>query len=262
MQARTWLQTGLAGLLALAAWQAQAGLEIVGEEDTTTLVSEGQLKSEARGPEDVTHIFDVNAGTITLVHPTEGIHATGTPADYCQALKELQEEMEADLTEEERRMVEEFKRGLREQTKENPEVRVEERGPGEQVAGYGTRHYRVLVDDQLTEEVWLSNDPSLLGEFGDYGKLIDMTTEVSRCVSDTMGIAGGSLEEQAAYQDLMRKGIELKSTEHSDGQTATERVQAVRERNIPAEVFRPPEDSREATIKEVMRAAQEAGSGP
>lgn len=262
MQARYWLQTGLAGLLALASWPAPAGLEIVGEEDTTTLVAEGRLKSEARGPEDVTHIFDVDAGTITLVHPEAKIHATGTPADYCRSLKELQEEMEAELTEEERRMVKELKRGLREQTKESPDVRVEERGPGDQVAGYGTRHFQVFVDDRLTEEVWLSNDPALLGEFGDYGKLIDMTTEVSRCVSETMGIAGGSLEEQTAYQDLMRKGVELKSTEHGDGPAVTEGVQTVRERDIPADAFRPPEDSREATIKEVMRAAQEAGTGP
>ncbi|MFA9461939.1 DUF4412 domain-containing protein [Thiohalorhabdus sp. Cl-TMA] len=258
MVAQHWLRTALAGVLALAAWPAQAGMEIIGEEGMTTLISEGQLKSMGQGPNDPTHIFDVNEGRVTLVYPAEEVYASGTPEEYCQALKGLQEDMEKRMTEEERRMVEEFKRGLREKTKRNPEVRVEPRGGGGQVAGFGTQHYAVYVDQQLTEEVWLSDEEALMREFGDYQKLMDMTSRISRCISSTMGIAGGSLEEQKAYQELMEKGVELKSVEHTDGVSQTEQVQDIVRRDIPASTFEPPEGFKETSIKEVMLAEQEA----
>jgi len=249
-------------VLGLAACQAQAGVEIIGQEGMTTLVSNGQLRSQGLGPHDPTHIFDVNHRKVTIIYPAKEIYATGTPKEYCQALHNLQEEMKSQMSDEERRMVEEFMRGLREKTKKHPQVRVEDRGQGERIAGYPTEHFAVYVDQNLTEEVWLSEDPSLLGEFGDYTKLMDMTAEISRCISSAMGIPGGSLEEQPAYQDLMDKGVELKSVEYTDGSANTEQVQDVSERSIKEAQFQPPEGFKKTSIKEVMKAQQDEPNGP
>jgi hypothetical protein len=130
-----------------------------------------------------------------------------------------------------------------------PRVTVERTAETQTIAGLAARKYRVLANDKLYEELWLTTDTALLREL-DLGKAPDTFGRMFACM-----VGGGSdrVETSTEYRQVYAQGWPLKAVYHGDGGAAGRSlVTRVEKRDVPEPEFAPPAGFRAAPLVEIL----------
>ena len=224
---------------------AEAGWMMQEKEGDQTLISKGRLKSSA---DNISWILDGPGNKVYFIDGNEKTYAVGTVEDYCGATAALVEQTMKNLPAEQRKSLEQMMK------KDNEEVRhtvtVVGAGDGGSVAGLKTLKYKVEVDGELYEEIWLATDGDLLNEFKSLKPLL---RKFSACAS-TFGTEF-TPENAPEYLELMERGVEVKSIAYTDGspEPVTDVVK-LEKKDLPEAEFSVPRDYRQITFGEMLKS--------
>jgi hypothetical protein len=271
------------GLVAVGAMltgsAAEAGLVLTDKQGDRTLVSRGRIKELAgEGPQSV---FDLGTARAWMSNPKSKVYWEGTIEELCTTFREtaeaigksMEEQMQAQISglpPDQRAKVEDLRKMLAAQRAAADQkkatgpgvIKVERTGDTETIAGQPTRKYRVLVDDQLYEEDWLSTDPGVAREFS-LDKASALMSQVSSCADsgDSSSRAGG-VDEGKIYEKLYPEGWPLKTVSYAGGQPRVKaEVETIEKGAIPEKEFRPPAGYKKGTLREVMFFGMSGGPG-
>jgi hypothetical protein len=191
---------------------AHAGYRFVGDDGMETVISEGRMRVSIpavgymRG-------YDGARGRLWMANTKTRTFWQGTAEEYCQDAKRtrdaMMERQAANLSPEQRRLMEQYKknesanreatrerqmenippaqRGMVEQYTKPPapssvKVTIERTEERTTIAGQPVRKVRVLADGQLMEELWLATDPAFSRSI-DYAKVREIDRRVQQCTS-------------------------------------------------------------------------------
>jgi hypothetical protein len=239
-----WYFMAVALLLGLAV-TVEAGWMMQEKEGDQTLISKGRLKSSA---DNISWILDGPGSKVYFIDGHEKTYATGTVEDYCGATAALVEQTMKNLPAEQRKMMEQMMKKDNEEARHT--VSVKGAGDGGSVAGLKTVKYKVEVDGELYEEIWLATDSDLLNEFKSLKPLL---RKFSTCVS-TFGTEF-TPENSPEYLQLMERGVEVKSIAYSDGspEPVTDVVK-LEKKDLPEAEFSVPRGYRQITFEEMLKS--------
>lgn len=250
-------------LLIFSASPALAGWKAVDKEGNITLFSDGKFKHVS--PEDgMISIFDSAKGVITMVSEHERVYASGKPEDFCKGMKEMmdaaKEQMDAamaNIPPEQRAMMEEMmKQSMPAESAgpvAKPSVSIQKAGSGGKVAGWDTDKYKVMVDGNLYEEVWLVSDSTLKKDI----EKVDFSIfqKFSSCTEDQYG-RGQDPEDTPEYMELMKEGFQVKTVSHGDVEHHSSDTVSLEKRDIPESEFKVPAGYRKVSITEIFSMEQ------
>lgn len=235
---------------------SQAGVVLVDSQGSETFISEGKLKEVASEEEQVM-IFDVNRSLVTMVDDAQKAYAQGTVDQFCSELSGVFGAAMEGMSDEEKAMMQQFMAGGgRQQPTAPPRVEVTKEGGGGTVAGLNTIKYRVTVNGAPYEDIWLTDDSTIMKEFDSTEKLAGMITKMTGCVEQGMGMGPSSTPEGTPqYQELFRKGFPVKIISYEGGSpTEDTNIIRVEKRSLPDEEFLPPKGYRKLSLSELMQS--------
>ena len=241
------LLIGVAALLCMVV-PADAGWVMLEQNGDKTLISNGKLKGASAG---VSSIFNGPKNEIIFIHDGQNIYWRGTVDDYCSSLVTMFEQMMKGMPEEQRKMTEQ----MMAKGNQSPDhkVTVVKDGNGETIAGLKTMKYRVMVDGELFEEVWLTTNASLMR---DYEPLAPLLQKFSSCLG-SMNMEF-TPEKSADYQKLWEAGYQLKAVRYELGSPKTETdVVKIEKADIPDQEFEIPAGYQQRSFAEMMQSQME-----
>jgi hypothetical protein len=223
----------------------EAGWVMQEKEGDQTLISKGRLKSSA---DNISWILDGPGNKVYFIDGHERTYAAGTVEDYCGATAALVEQTMKNLPAEQRKSLEQMLKKGNEETRHT--VTVMGAGDGGIVAGLKTLKFKVEVDGELYEEIWLATDSDLLNEFKSLQPLL---RKFSTCAS-TFGTEF-TPENTPEYLQLMENGIEVKSIAYTDGspEPVTDVVN-LKKKDLPETDFSVPREYRQVTFGELLKS--------
>jgi len=232
-------------LFLVVAVTVEAGWIMQEKESDQTLISKGRLKSSA---DNISWILDGPGNKVYFIDGHEKTYAAGSVEDYCSATTALIEQTMKNLPAEQRKSLEQMMEKDKEEGRHT--VTVKGTGDGGIVAGLKTVKYKVEVDGELYEEIWLATDSDLLNEFKSLKPLL---RKFSTCVS-TFGTEF-TPENAPEYLKLMEHGVEVKSIAYTDGspEPVTDVVKLVK-KDLPESEFSVPRDYRQVTFGEMLKS--------
>lgn len=197
-------------------------------------------------------IIDSEKGTLTMVNDRDEVYVSGKPEDFCSSMKEMMDAAMAQMSPEQKAMMEQIRNSAGAPAK--PSVSVKKAGSGGKVAGWDTEKYSVTVDGNLYEEVWLVTNSALMKDMKkmDFG----IFQKFSSCTEGQYG-AGQDPEETPEYMGLMEKGLEVKSVSHGYVEQISSDTVSLEEKAIPASEFKVPAGYREVSMMEIFSMAEE-----
>lgn len=237
MRGKTWIVCAvLAFLLAVStASFGICGLVVTDSDGTTTLVSNGKLKSISMDSMESQMVLDLERETITVIDQSKKTASHGTIDEYCAAMQKMSQVMAQRMQEMRDQTMSDMPKSMTESQSSIQQVTVEHVGSGGNIAGYATDKYEVYVDGELYEEVWASKDQDFFRELGDISPMIRFFS----CVSRMTGTH--SVESNSDYQSMLQSGWMLKSIEHGDGYPEVMvDVRQIEKKSIPDSEFEIP----------------------
>jgi hypothetical protein len=231
-------------LLGLAV-TVEAGWIMQEKEGDQTLISKGRLKSSTDG---IAWVLDGPGNALYFFNGNNKTYATGTVEDYCGATTAMVELTMKNLPAEQRKTLEQLMKKDKEEARHTVSVTAD--GDGGMVAGLKTAKYKVQVDGELYEEIWLATDSDLLNEFKPLKPLL---RKFSTCAS-TFGTEF-TPENAPEYLQLMERGVEVKSIAYTDGspEPVTDVVK-LEKKDLPEAEFSVPRDYRQITFGEMLKS--------
>jgi len=155
----------------LAAVAADAGWIVVDDNGDQTLIWQGRLKMSPRRAEDTSMVLDLARGRMWIADSGRRLYREGTVEEYCEAARgamaaarrQLAEDLKS-LPPAQREQMEQMTKSTTPSAGPTPHVTIERTGDTETIAGLPTSKYRVLANDRLHEELWLTSDAGLTRE--------------------------------------------------------------------------------------------------
>ena len=237
----------LAALLCMV-MPADADWVMLEQNGNKTLISNGRLKFTSEG---FSWIFNGPKKEMIFIHDGQNFYWRGTADAYCSNSAAMLEQMMKDMPEEQRNMIEQMM--AKGNQSAGHKVAVVKNGHGETIAGLKTMKYRVLVDGELFEEVWLATEASLMREFK---PLVPMLQKFDSCLGN-MDIEF-TPEKSAEYQKLWETGFQLKSVRYESGSPETETdVVRMEKADIPDQEFEVPAGYQQRSFAEMMQSQME-----
>lgn len=207
---------------ALAGWVQE------GAEGELLFIQDGKIKQAPQDPDEAWLVMDFKKGEVLAVNPQAKTYARADLEDYCRFMAQIADH---------------FRQVAGAGADAGQPVEVSDQGPGPKVAGFATRRYRVTVGGQLREEVWLSREPSFLGDFQP-----QLVAKAMGC-----GAVAGEVESSPEYRRIMASGWVLRSIYHEGGEAEVDTdVKSLRQENLPAGEFGPPADFRQVPLEEAL----------
>jgi hypothetical protein len=221
---------------------------------STTYMLGDWVKVDDPEEEGFSSIYNLSERILIIVNPDDMSYAEGTIDDYCQALSDMTSKMMEGMTEEQKEMMEAYMKNTN--SGPAPDVKVQSEGSGENVAGYSTEKYSVMVDGELFQEVWISRDGDLKELVNAYSKVEPITREMVGCSSFEINLDIDP-EYSEAYLELMRSGLELKSIRYEYGSPdpGTDIVR-LEKASLSKEDLMPPAGYKKLDFQEFMSAQQ------
>ncbi len=253
--------TVLATSPAFAGWVVE---EVSGpkesQEVTVLYVQDNRIKIV----ESDTVIFDLNKNRFVILLPERKIYTTGTPEDLAkqmgmaseqmEQMRKMQEEYMQQLPPDQREMIRKQMESMTPRgTSRDKEMalKIEETSEKADIAGYSARKYRVMVDGEPAEDLWISDQINISDEI-DLDKMYNMTDSMKGPMAEQ------SYESTPEYRALQRKGLRLKSIDYSSGYGGAPGevtiVRKVEKKSIPDSEFQIPAGYREVPFREFINA--------
>ena len=237
----------LAALLCMAG-PADAGWIMVEQNGDKTLISNGRLKGTSEG---VSWILNGPKKEMSFIDDGQKIYWQGTIDDYCSSMTDMMDQMMKNIPEDQRKMMEQMM--AKGNQTPGQKVDVVKTGEGKKIAGFNTLKYKVLVNGELFEEVWLTTDAAVMKE---YKPLVPVIQKFNSC----MGIMGMEFmpEKSAEYQKLWEIGFHLRSVRYEDGNPETDTdVVKMEKADIPGKEFQVPAGYQQRSFVEMMQSQGE-----
>jgi len=199
-------------------------------------------------------VLDHNQRTYTVIDPKEFVKAV---EDYTKKMEEYRKKHLENLPPEQREVVEkmikekEAESGL--QKNQKIVINVKDTEQTEKIAGYTSRKYDVLYNENLNEEIWLTKDLNIQKEL-DINKMSNLMTEFKK-VNKRLG--ENTVTNEEAFINLFKDGgFPMKTIDHSFGETVfVEEVVDVSEKDIPSSEFDLPSGYEERTVQSLLQGA-------
>lgn len=202
---------------------------------TITVVENGKFKVAPEEKDEPWIVFNIAKDTLTMVDSASKRFATGSSKEYCRMMEQLMQAMFSFMADTEK-------------TSTAPRVKVVKEGAGGDIAGFRTTRYKIFENGQLSEEIWLTNDPTLLNELGSMKNLGFM-----ECGTEQAGLASSP-----EYMKLMEKGWPLKSVSYLDDEKDVDTdVVRIEQKNVPDSEFQPPAGYKEVSFQELFEMGME-----
>jgi len=225
------------------------GIFMTEADGSKTYIANGKLKEISA---DDGMIMDSKSGNFIYFSPAKKIYTRGKITDFCQAMKEMVDQMLASMPADYKEMI-----GVGKQ-QEPPKVEIITEGEGGKIAGYVTEKYKVLANGVPYETIWLATDASLIKEFK---SLVEMLSEFQKCVK-IMDFGAPPVEFSAEYVKLMKKGLTLKSIHHEDGmEKTTVNTVRIEVKDIPDSEFTVPAGYEEMSFSEYFDVQMSGDEG-
>lgn len=247
---------------AFAGWVVEevSGTRESGEEVTVLYVEGNRIKIVGS---DIM-IFDVNKNRFAFLLPEQKIYTSGSPEDLAkqtqmaseqmEQMRKMQEQYLQQLPPDQREMVrKQMQSMMQPETSRGTEIALEIKETSEkaEVAGYSARKYQVIVNGDLAEELWISDQIDVAGEI-DLDKLYNLMDSMRGPMAEQ------SYESSPEYRGLMKKGLRLKSVdytvEYAGAHGELTEVRKAEKKAIPDSEFQIPEGYREVQFREFMNA--------
>lgn len=227
---------------------ANAGFVMVDQDGVTTLISKGRMKNAWDG---IIMILNGPRDEIIFINNEQKIYSSGTSDEYCKSLSAMFEQMMKGVPEEQRKMMEQMMAKGKDSSRQD--VSIVKSGDGGIIAGYKTLKYKVLVGGELFEEIWMSQDSSLMKE---YMPLIPVLKKFNSC-ENSMEMEP-SPENSPEYQKLWEAGVELKSVKYEKGSSEPEtNVVQLDKKTILGSEFKTPLGFKKISFAEFLMAQME-----
>ena len=199
-------------------------------------------------------VLDHNQRTYTVIDPREFVKAV---EDYTKKMEEYRKKHLENLPPEQRELVEkmieekEAESGLMKNQK--IVINVKDTEQTEKIAGYNSRKYDVLYNENLNEEIWLTKDLDIQKEL-DINKMSNLMTEFKK-VNKRLG--ENTVTNEEAFINLFKDGgFPMKTIDHSFGETVfVEEVVKVSQKDIPSSEFDLPSGYEERTVQSLLQGA-------
>lgn len=161
-------------------------------------------------------VIDFNTGDLLMVNPQREIYTRISMDEYCDFMTQMLEGMEEEGEEKEQ--------GL--------DANIENVGL-EKMAGVNCNHYKVYIDGELYEEIWVADHHGIMKEAGKPG----YRQKFADCGPSDLE----ALSNLEAYNDLLTRGWEMKTVSYYDGMADVDHeVVKLEEIDIPASAFKAP----------------------
>ena len=241
---RRWSILPAVAMVFIMVIPVNAGWVMLELDGNSTMISNGRLKGMSG---EASWIFYGPKNEMIFIKDNQRTFYRGTVDDYCTSTTAIFEKMLKDMPEEQR------KKMAKENEPSAHKVAVVKTDDDLTIAGFKTVKYRVLVDDKLFEEVWLTTDAGLMN---DYKLLIPMLQKFNSCVS-SMKI-GFTPEKSSDYQKLLEMGFQLKSVKYEAGipKPVTDVVK-LEKTDVPDTEFEVPSGYQQRFIAEMMQSQME-----
>ena len=231
----------IAGLsLTLAFGAAHAGVVITDKDGSTVSISGGVLR-EADAEAAEVSVYDPALGTVLLMNTEERTFSEGSVEQLCSDLAAAMKKVQEDMTDEEKAMMDRFV--AEGSSRGSPDVVVTRLGDGGLVAGLATTRYRVLVEGEPYQELWLTNDISIMGELKAYDRLLALIGRLGECTMSAMTGGQGTVqapESTTAYRQMLGSGYPLRILSFEDGESVESVAARFEKRDLQPSVFSAP----------------------
>jgi len=221
-------------VMIVVASAANAGWVLTDSEGEETLISQGKLRSSSEGG---SMILDATKNQAYFIDDARKLVASGTVEEFCTGMTEMMSAMLEKLPPEQRQVMEQM-------MESTADVEIVNKGAGGKIAGFETTKYEVMVDGQLHEQLWLSEDKALLK---DCGAVMKMMAQFMSCMSTMSAMSGApSPEASPEYGKLFEMGMLVKMVTHGDGGVTT-----IAPRDVSGDMFAIPADYKLVSLPEM-----------
>lgn len=204
-------------------------------------------------------IFNLNTETITLMSPEKKTYWTGNVANYKtdmkSAIKQVMDEQLKNAPADKREMIKKVFEGMIASV-DNPNqvsanqpknytLEITRTNESQKVAGYTAVKYKVLVNNELKEEAWLS-ESNRAQDVLDINKFYNLFSDFTAQAGTT-----DFYQMHEKYLEFARKGFPLKSVNYYGGYETISEVTKLDKEKIDSLVFVVPADFKKASLMEI-----------
>ena len=177
--------------------------------------------------EGLTVIVDVKNGEGWLIDRASKRYAGGKFSELAEILQKVEGALEGDAP----RGGSDGKKAAAESAKPLAVV-VKDLGAGERLRDYDTRHFQVLVDGELLEELWLAPKIQVASEID----LVAFGTAMKKMLGGGAGLSQG-YEDGETYRTLRAGGYPMRQVLYFVGEKSTLEVTSVTVKDFPPTDF-------------------------
>jgi hypothetical protein len=208
---------------------------------------------------EVTTIFDLNKEMIILINPEKKVYWTGNvttfKSDMKAGIKQVMDEKLKEVAPEQREMMKKMFEGMiasvddpskaTESKPKNYTLEINKTKENARIAGYSAVKYRVLVNDELKEEAWLSESSRAHDEF-DINKFYNLFHDFTAQAGTTE-----FYQSNPKYLEFARLGFPLKSVNYYGGYETISEVTQLDKQKLEPVVFTVPADCKKVSLIEI-----------
>ncbi len=226
------------------------GWIITESNNSITLIGEGWVKSISNDEEgESTSMFNAAKGVIIMIDDANETFAKGSGDDFCNAMISMREEMNKQMPPEQLKMMEDIIKDQK--AKPAPKVAITKESGGE-IAGYETVKYSIIVDGELFEEKWITDDQALKSIIDIYRRMQQLTDQTVKCAVPDESFLKSSPELSNEYKEVELSGVELKSISYEYGSETQTDVVSLEREDISSSEFEVPESYSEISFKDFI----------
>lgn len=196
----------------------------------------------------IVSIFDYAKGRMTLMNAKAGVYWSGTVDEYSeQTAKSRNQNLRRRIGEQATDKETDFKVDLT----DLPQIKVERTDEAKTLAGHATSKYVVLVNDELFQEVWMTEEINTREDI-DVGKFLDYQRRNSARMIGKSAKPFNALYRSKAYEDFLKKGPALQTITHHIAGGFEQRALSFKEAEVADGDFAVPEGYRKVGIADVF----------
>jgi len=196
----------------------------------------------------IVSIFDYGKGTMTLINPQSAVYWSGSVDEYSQQTAARRNESLR------RRIGDDVKvtdDNLKVDLSDLPEIKVERTDEAKTIAGRDTVKYVVLVNDELFQEIWMTEDINTSADL-DVAKFLDYQRRNSLRMIGNSAKPFNALYRSKAYEDFLKKGTPLQTIVHHLAGGFERRALSFKQADVPDSEFAVPASYRKVRIVDVF----------
>lgn len=241
---------GVAPVIASAGWVSEwentpiHNGERLDSERSTMRIANDKMRIDQP---QIVSIFDYSKGTMTLMNPSAKVFWTGSVDEYSEETSKTRNRTLRDRIGKDAAKVEDFTVDLN----DLPEIKVEKTDEAKKIADHPTLKYVVLVNDELFQEIWLTEDFNTNSDLN-VGKFLDFQRRSSARMVGKSAKPFNALYRSKAYEEFLGKGFAMQVIIHHIAGGFERRVISIEETEVYGSAFVVPEGYRKVTIPDIF----------